>query len=236
MQAQTWDAQTWIAVASAAAAVASAAAAVGSALVAWKALSYNRQSASQADRAARAAEEQTNLQQQIRIEAAQPYVWVDIRPDEASGVLLTLVVGNSGPTLARDVHVTVDQPLPFVDELRERVEAAQARLANGISALPPGRVLRWPLGQGYNLITDAGPQRYTFTVKANGPFGGLPTSTHVVDLADYRGHMERPAGSLRELTKAVEGVSGSLSDLPFRLAPLLDSGADGTAPSASPAP
>jgi hypothetical protein len=34
-----------------------------------------------AERAARAAEEQTRIQRQLRLDAAQPYVWADVRPD-----------------------------------------------------------------------------------------------------------------------------------------------------------
>jgi len=43
------------------------------------------QSTRAANRAARAADEQTKIQQQLRIEAAQPYVWADVRGDEATG-------------------------------------------------------------------------------------------------------------------------------------------------------
>ena len=161
------NAQTW-------AAAIAAVAAVGATLVALKALSYSRQSTGAADRAARAAENQTKLQEQIRIEVAQPYVWVDVRPDEATGVLLNLAVGNGGPTMATNVRVTIDPPLPTIDQLRERVEAAQARLAAGISYLPPGRTLTWPLGQGFNLLKDSGSQAHTFTVNVDGPFGPCP--------------------------------------------------------------
>lgn len=48
----------------------------------------------------RRAQEQTKLQRQFRIDAAQPYVWADIVPDEVSGTLLYLAVGNSGQTVA----------------------------------------------------------------------------------------------------------------------------------------
>jgi hypothetical protein len=133
-------------------------------------------------------------------------VWVDVRPDESTGVLLNLAVGNGGPTLATNVRVAIDPPLPTIDQLRERVEAAQARLAAGISYLPPGRTLTWPLGQGFNLLKDSGSQAHTFTVKVDGPFGPVPTLTYTVDLADLRGLLDRPAGSLHQLTKAVEDL------------------------------
>ena len=197
------DAQTW-------AALVAAIAAGGGTLVALWALAYSRKAVSAADRAARAAEEQTKIQQQLRIESAQPYVWVDIRADEAVGTLLNLVIGNSGPTLARNVRVHVTPPLPTIDQLRDRVEAAQARLADGISSLPPGRVITWPLGQGFNLLAADSPHARTFTVAADGPFGPVPPLTYTVDLADLRGALDRPAGSLHQLTKAVEDVSRKL--------------------------
>lgn len=183
------DAGTWIAIAAAA--------------VALAALYYTA-------RATRAGEEQTGIQRQLRIDAAQPYVWADVRPDDATGVLLNLVVGNSGPTVATRVRVAIDPPLPFIGELRGRAEPAQRRLAEGISSLPPGRSLTWPLGQGFNLIKDDGPQAHTFTVTAEGPFGAVPPLTYTVDLADYRGAMHRPSGNLHVLSQAITELAGKI--------------------------
>lgn len=191
------DLETWVAVAAA--------------VISLGALPFNWRSARAAERQVRAAEAQTQLQQQLRVDAAQPYVWADIRPDQAVGTLLNLVVGNSGPTAATDVCVKVDPTLPTIDQFRERVAIAQARLASGLPSLPPGRVITWPLGQGFNLIKDEGPQRYAFTVTASGPFGPLPLTTYVVDLADWRGVIDRPAGSLHELTRAVTDLAKQIT-------------------------
>ncbi len=76
---------------------------------------------------------------------------------------------------------------------------ADKLLARGIPSLPPGRTYTWPLGQGFNLISDGAPQEYTFTVEAEGPFGAIPVMAYVVDLAALKGVMERPTGSLHEL-------------------------------------
>jgi hypothetical protein len=181
--------------------------AIAAALSALVALYFNWRSTRAAIRAARAAEEQTKIQRQLRIDAAQPYVWVDVRPDDATGTVLNLVVGNSGPTVAQNVRVTVYPPLPTVGQLKERAETAQARLANGIQSLPPGRSLMWPLGQGFNLLTDDGPQAYTFTVTADGPFGAVPQLSYIVDMSDWRGTLDRPAGSLHQLTTAVKDLT-----------------------------
>jgi hypothetical protein len=189
--------------------------AIVAALIAAVALYFNGLSARvadragrAADRAARAAEEQTKIQQQLRIDAAQPYVWVDIRPDEA-GTLLNLVIGNGGPTVATNVRVRIEPPLPAIDQLRDRADAAQARLADGIRLLAPGRTFTWPLGQGFNLITQSGPQAHTFTVNADGPFGPMPPLTYIIDLADLRGTLNRPS-ALHQLTKAVEDLAGKV--------------------------
>jgi hypothetical protein len=161
--------------------------------------------------AARAAEAQTEIQQQLRRDAAQPYVWVDVRPDDVVGTLVHLVVGNSGPTFAENIRIKVDPPLPVIDQLKDRAETAQALLQRGIRSLGPGRTLVWPLGQGFNLLNDDGPLARTFTVASDGPFGPVPERTYVVDLSDYRGVLDRPAGSLHELTKAVREVSDKIN-------------------------
>jgi hypothetical protein len=177
------------------------------AMAAVTALYFNWRSTRAAARAARAAEDQTEIQRQIRIDAAQPFVWVDIRPDASTGILLNLVVGNSGSTVATNVRVTADAALPRIEQLAERVAAAEKQLARGISSLPPGRTYTWPLGQGFNLISDDAPQQYTFTVEAEGPFGAVPVLTYVVDLAALKGMMDRPTGSLHELTSAMRDLT-----------------------------
>lgn len=185
------------------------------AVIAAVAVYFTRQYTRAAERAARAAEEQTKIQQQLRIDAAQPYVWADVRPDETTGTLLNLVIGNSGPTTATIVRVRIDPPLPAIDQLKERAEDAQARLAEGIRSISPGRTFTWPLGQGFNLLKDSGAQAHTFTIDANGPFGPVSTTTHIVDLADMRGILDRPSG-LYQLSKAVENLAGTLRNQAMR--------------------
>ena len=196
------NAGTWVAIA---AAVIAAVAVVFNGLYTRAA----RQATHAAERAASAAEEQTKIQRQLRIDGAQPYVWVDVRPDDVTGRLLNLVIGNSGPTNATNVRIKVDPPLPAIDQLRERAEAAQARLAGGISSLPPGRILSWPLGQGFNLLSGSDAKEYMFTVNAEGPFGPMPPLTYTIDLDDLRGTLDRPS-PLHQLTKAVEDLAETL--------------------------
>lgn len=155
-----------------------------------------------AERAAKAAEEQASIQRQLREDAAQPYVWADVRPDEEHGVLLELIVGNSGPTIATGVKVKIEPPLPSIPEL-EGAQAAQAMLGQGLKSLPPGRTLRWWLGQGWSVLTKDGPQIHRFTITASGPFGEVPELSYDIDLAEFRGQESRAQGSLKGLTEAV---------------------------------
>jgi hypothetical protein len=187
-----------------------AAGAVGAVVIALAALWFSirstraaERSARAADRAADAAEEQTKIQRQLRQDAAQPYVWADIRIDEGQGVLLALVVGNSGPTVATNVKVTIDPPFPHIKEL-QRAAAAQERLAQGLKSLPPGRTLHFWLGQGFNLLDGAGPKVHRITITADGPFGTVPAVTYDLDLSEFEGQSGIAKGSLHLLTKAVE--------------------------------
>jgi hypothetical protein len=183
------DASTWVA--------------IGAALTGLAALYFNAMSV-------RAAKDQTAIQRQLRIDAAQPYVWADVRTDPDSGFLLDLAVGNAGPTIATNVRVRIDPPVPSIDQLRDRVEEAYQVLAGGITSLPPGRTLTWTLGQANNLVGESGPRQHTFTVSADGPFGTVPPLSYVIDLADWRGQVVRP-GELYRLTKAVEGLTAKIA-------------------------
>ena len=168
-------------------------------------------SAAAAERAATATEEYVKIEQQLRAEASQPYVWVDVRPDPANGVLLNLMIGNSGSTIARNVHATIEPPLQAIDQLKDRAETAQDLLARGVSSMPPGRTLVWPLGHGFNLLSGSDPKIHKIVVTCDGPFGAVPPLTYVLDLLDWKGHMQHPEGSIHELTKVVDGISGKLS-------------------------
>ena len=56
-------------------------------------------------RQAEAAERQTAVQERMQQDAAQPYVHADSRVHPQEGVLLMLVITNSGPTVATNVDV-----------------------------------------------------------------------------------------------------------------------------------
>ncbi|HET9303417.1 MAG TPA: hypothetical protein VFO20_11615 [Propionibacteriaceae bacterium] len=53
-------------------------------------------------RSAEASREQTKQQKQAAKDPAQPMLWVDIRGAEGQGQGLVLLLGNSGPSIARN--------------------------------------------------------------------------------------------------------------------------------------
>lgn len=181
--------------------------AVAAVLVSALALYYTRQSADAAKRAAKAAEDQTKIQRQLRIDSVQPYVWADVLPDDRDGIILCLIVGNSGPTVATNVRVTFDPPLNSIAQLKDRADAAQAALASGLASLPPGRTLTWLLGPGFSLLNDDRPKAHTCTVTADGPFGPVPPLTYILDNAALRGQPARRTGNLDQVAQAISAVA-----------------------------
>lgn len=162
-----------------------------------------------ADRAARAAESQVRLQEDLNKAAAQPYVWADVRLNQYDGATLDLVVGNAGPTVALDVQITIDPPLPI--SLNEPgaslTRRATERLSDGIQALAPGKTLHWPIGRKGTIIDKDVSQPHTFTVRATGPYGPTEPVVYVLDLADTREQAVHPDGSFHELTEAVDRLT-----------------------------
>lgn len=148
-----------------------------------------------------AARSQTEVQRQIHRDSSQPYVWADIRPNPAQGVMLDLVLGNSGPTVATAITVTFSPPF---EDLRELSSAALGRLSEGVASLPPGRTITWTLGKSAELVASIEPQPRTITVDATGPFGALTQLEYVIDMTDVRESNDRPEGSLHLLSKAVD--------------------------------
>lgn len=161
--------------------------------------------------AAFAAHKQTKLQKQIATDAAQPYVWADMRPDTQQGGLLTLVVGNSGPTVATNVRVSFDPLLqmPFQDGSGHALEV----LTRGIPSLPPGRTFIWNLGGAWQIVAADNPKRYALTIEADGPFGTLTPLTYTVDIDDIKQTRAMPDGSLHLVTEAVTKTNKTLESI-----------------------
>ncbi|WP_125527124.1 hypothetical protein [Streptomyces sp. WAC 05379] len=128
------------------------------------------------------ARQQLAAAERAQREATEPYVVVDIRARSTGSQLLWLVIENVGPTLARDVRITVSPPLATTrgDEATAKLNAAVSRV---IPVIPPGRMFGYTMDVGSALFADPQlPRVYTVTVDAMGPRGAVGTLTYVIDL------------------------------------------------------
>lgn len=161
-----------------------------------------------AQRAARAAEDQTAIQQDLKEQSAQPYVWADIQPDMQQGTMLHLVLGNSGPTMARNVRIIIDPPIPDHPKYSGKTAIAQKRSSDGILSLAPGRTIRWSLGRGFDLLEEEDDQTiYSLRVSADGPYGALEPVVFEIRPSDWREARDAPDGNLHFVRKAIENLA-----------------------------
>jgi hypothetical protein len=123
-------------------------------------------------RSAKASREQTRQQKQAAKDAAQPMLWVDMRGDDGQGQALVLLLGNSGPSIARNVKVVFDPAPPSTLDIKPILEI----LKQGIASLPPGRTMQWALGAAHNSSDWDAHNAYRVRIEAEGPFGLLPTT------------------------------------------------------------
>jgi hypothetical protein len=201
----------------------SSVAAIVAAMASWAAVAVALIAIRPARRSAKASEEQTDIQRELARQSAQPYVWADIQLDRRQGALIHLVVGNSGPTVARNVRVTIDPPLPVQSgdmtcaEVAQPAEVAQRRLQKGILSLAPGRRISWFIGRGSELLQNENDTTvYKICVNADGPYGPIAPNQIEIRLTDWRESIDAPDGSLhyvreeiRNLVTAVKSLSRS---------------------------
>ncbi len=194
------DASAWVSVVAAAIAVVAVIVAI------WQA----RAAKAQADATkvqAHAAVRQTDLQERIHRDSAQPYVWADFRLDPTQGALMRLVIRNEGPTVAEDVRVVFDPPLQGAGLVGD-VNYVQQVLSRGFQSMPPGREMRWNFAVGHVLFSDDSnvPLRYTVTITGRGPFGELPQVRYELDLEDFHQVAAPRLGSLEDVAKAIRDL------------------------------
>ena len=189
------------------AAVVAAVGAIAAAIVAILALKP-------AQLAAKAAEEQTNVQRELMYQSAQPYVWADIQPDVQQGTMLHLVLGNAGPTVARNVRVAIDPPFPQSSGRVGRSAVAQRRLREGVLSLSPGRTIRWSLGRASDLMKDEEEVTvYRVRVTAEGPYGEIDPVETEIRLSDWRESLDTPEGSLHHIRKSIDKLVIAIESL-----------------------
>ncbi|MFD5657062.1 hypothetical protein [Streptomyces hirsutus] len=129
----------------------------------------------------KAAKRANELTERAQQEQVQPYVIADIRERVPGSQLLVFVIENTGPTMARDVRLTVDPPLRST--LGEETEVTlNAAVTRSIPVLPPGRRLLFLMDVGHKLFSSDLPRQYTVVVNATGPFDAVEPLTYIIDL------------------------------------------------------
>jgi hypothetical protein len=181
-------------------------AAIGAVGAMW----YARTQARAAKAQVRYAAKQLEFAEQIQRDQAQPYVFVDLRPDERDPVLMMLMIENLGRTVARDVRVAFDPPLRSktfsqISDLRV--------LREGVAALPPGRRLSWFFESSFEIFDPNLPGKYTVTVDAVGPFGPLDQLVYDIDLSALEHSEARSRAQLKDVVDQLRRVSEALDHL-----------------------
>ena len=161
-------------------------------------------------RSAEASREQTRQQKQAARDAAQPMVWVDIRGDDGQGQALVLLLGSSGPSIARNVKVVFDPAPPSTLDIKPILEI----LKQGIASLPPGRTMKWALGEAHDKGDWHPDNAYRVRIVAEGPFGLIEPLEYVISIDDLDSARAAPPGNLhavavelREMTKATKELN-----------------------------
>jgi hypothetical protein len=132
-------------------------------------------------------------------ELRQPYVFVDVKHEPLGGRWICTAV-NTGPTVATDVSIQFEPPLPG-----RRDETGLSVWL--IASLSPGAKRTYLIDfvtMADATFKDASPA--TVTVTGNGPDGSLPELTYVIDLkAVHDSLAERdPAKEIVDAIKALK--------------------------------
>ena len=152
-----------------------------------------------------AAHRQNELQEQARRDTAQPYVVIDVDVHPAQGQLLQVVARNLGQTMARDVRVRFDPPLP---KKLGSENGPFLALEQGLSHLPPGRSMSWSLGVSFSYFEEGTTPPVTqVTVTCTGPFGETEPLTYAVSFEDLRGQSAIATGNLSRVDKLTAVVT-----------------------------
>ncbi len=142
---------------------------------------------------------------QARRDAADPRVWLDIRPNDEHAGLLMLYIGNNGPSVATNVRVTFDPPLAFSEPVRaNKVEEVTTLLAAGLTSLPPGRRLQWSLGVAHEAVAALSNSGYMIEINAEGPTGALAPVRFPINVSDIRYNLAAPPGTLNGISVSME--------------------------------
>ena len=151
-----------------------------------------------ARRSVKASRELIKQQKQPARYAAQPMLWVDIRGDDGQGEALVLLLGNSGPSIARHVRVTFDPAPPAT-------QAIKPILAILEQASPHCRQIARCIGSGAGLMTES-----TWTPTSRTWCGSRPKSVRQTRAARVRAQHQRSGGlACRAARESSPGCRGA---------------------------
>jgi hypothetical protein len=160
-------------------------------------------------RSAKASREQTKQQKQAAKDAAQPMVWVDIRSDDGQGQALVLLLGSSGPSIARNVKVVFDPAPPSTLDIKPILEI----LKQGIASLPPGRTMQWTLGAPHNAVDWDAHKACRVRIEAEGPFGLIEPLEYVISIDDLDRSPAEPPGNVHEVAAELPEMTNATKEL-----------------------
>lgn len=167
---------------------------------------YTRVAAQAAVKQAAEARHQTDIQRKLYEDSIQPYVWVDIAPDTAQGSIIKLIVCNQGPTVAANVRLQFDPPLPEVFDY-QKIDRVQDSMDAGIKHLAPSRRVQWVLGTGPALFAKKSLPPIAISVSCDGPNGPCPLNKYVLDLSYIRYSHDNPDGSLHQVAERIKELA-----------------------------
>ncbi len=173
-------------------------------------------SAKSAQRSVDIAQAQLELTLDAQRAALNPYIWADLRARDDAGVL-TLQIGNSGPTVACDIKVAFDPPLPTwaPEEERQDIAALEQLCKAGLGSLAPGRTFMWNLGVLYKFFPNEGKDpvpAIEVKVSATDSEGRLiPDLSYVIQMEDLK-HQAARAQGLALVEKPLKEISKTLAD------------------------
>lgn len=160
-------------------------------------------------RSAKASREQTKQQKRAPRDAAQPMLWVDVRGDDGQDQALVLLLGNSGPSVARNVKVIFDPAPPSRVDIKPILEI----LKQGIASVPPGRTMKWALDAAPDAVDSDSHKACRVRIEAEGPFGAIEPLEYVISVDDLDGSRAVPPGNLHEVAAELREMTRATKEL-----------------------
>lgn len=156
-------------------------------------------------------------------ERSRPMMAAELRKPPYTAGIQDLVIRNYGPSIARNVTVTFDPPIP--DPIPER--AAQSvspfitrRYAKPIPVVTPGMELTniWFSGrlEGTTWVNfDPTPDTFTVNIAYNGPDGTpykdqFPLDTDLIRAHTYASSSDDPVRQIKEITESLSRIERSI--------------------------